>query len=61
MQSFLVSQMDQLILEKLFDNLSKILSEKKNAKIEVKLVKERGDKDEPISAPRRGAEEIRGF
>jgi hypothetical protein len=47
-------------LEKLFSNLSKILSEKKNAKIEIKLVKKRGDEDEPISSPGRSVEEVRG-
>lgn len=30
-------------VEKLFENLSKILSEKENAKIEIKLIKKRGD------------------
>lgn len=55
--SFLVSLMN---LEKLFDSLSKILSEKENAKIEIKLIEKRGDESEPISAPEGSAEELRG-
>lgn len=46
-------------LEKLFDNLSKILSEKENAKIKIKLIKKRGDEDEPVSASRGSSKESR--
>lgn len=38
-------------LEKLFGNLSKILSEKENAKIEIKVIKKEVMQDEPISTP----------
>lgn len=54
--SFSVNPMN---LEKLFDSLSKILSEKENAKIEIKLVEKRGDDHESISTSERSSEEVR--